>query len=142
MNYEDILKKRYLKRYRKNRALVNRLVLKLQNLDEQIYKIRTTQFTDQPKGGQPLSINELLSDKVDLERRIEMLEKTGRECKTEITGLIDTLEDPRYADVLELFCIDCLDFDSIAYEMGYTRRHCERLYREAIDNIVNDISMT
>lgn len=142
MNYEDILKKRYLKMYRKNRALVDRLVLKLQNLDEQIYKIRTTQFTDQPKGGQPLSINELLSDKVDLERRIESLEKAGRVRKTEITRMIDTLDDPRYVTVLELFCIECLDFDTIAYEMGYTRRHCERLYREAIDNIVNDISMT
>lgn len=135
MNYEDILKKQYLKRYRKNRALITRLYMKLEHLDGEIYKIKTTKFTDQPKGGRPLTINELISDKVDLEHRIELLEKKGREYKAEITRVIDTLDETRHAEILELFCIECLDFDFIADEMGYSRRHCERLYREAIDAV-------
>jgi len=74
-----------------------------------------------------------MSDKMDLEDRIKRLKEKGRELKRTICEEIDSLEDPRYCDVLEMFCIDCMEFDDIGEELGYTERHVISLYSEAIE---------
>jgi uncharacterized coiled-coil DUF342 family protein len=124
--------KRYLKRYRRNAALVDRLKNKLRDLDQRIYTLRSPTVSDMPRGGVPIMIDDLVADKADLEERIKRLTSKGRDLKTEITALIDSLDDVRYAEILEAFFIDCMDFDEIANEMGYTERHVIRLYSEGI----------
>lgn len=123
----------YLKRYRKNILLIDRLEEKLARLDDRIFKIKSTTFGDQPKGGIPISLDELLADKEDLNIRINKLLVRGRKYKQEIEQQIDSLEDVRYAEILEMFFIELKDFEIIADELGYTIRHVIRLYSEAID---------
>ena len=134
------LKKRYLKRYRKNRALINRLKLKIANLDDRIKAIRSPGFSDMPRGGTPITKEDITAEKVDIERRIQRLEAKGKIIKTEILDIIDEVEDPRYAEILESFLIDCKDFGDIADEQGYSVRHIERLYRDSIRAIVEIMS--
>ena len=134
-------KKRYLKRYRKNRALINRLKLKIDNLDDRIKSIRSPGFSDMPRGGTPITKEDLTAEKVDLESRIKRLEAKGENIKNEILDIIDEIEDPRYAEVLESFLIDCKDFGDIAEDNGYSVRHIERLYGEAIKAIVGIMSV-
>ena len=128
-------KKRYLKRYKKNKALIDRLEAKLTDLDERICRIRSPKFSDMPKGGTPVDLADLIDDKLELERRINRLVQKGRSYKSEILDIIDEAEDPRHAEVLEAFLIDCKTFEEIAEESGYTTRHVIRLYSKAVDSI-------
>lgn len=131
-------KKRYMKRYRKNRALITRLKEKVENLDERITGIKSPRFSDMPRGGTPITKEDMIAEKSDIADRINRLEAKGKIIKREILDKIDELEDTRYAEVLESFCIDCVDLDIIAENMGYTTRHIYTLYSEAINEI--DIS--
>lgn len=125
-------KKRSLKRYRKNIACIGRLEEKLMSLDERIKSVRSPNLSGMPRGGTPVSIEELLSDKIDLEKRIERLKGKGKKLKDEILEEIDSLEDPRYCEILESFFIDCIPLEDIAETEGYTIRHVYRLYSEAV----------
>lgn len=125
-------KKRSLKRYRKNLACIKRLEEKLVILDERITAVKSPSLSGMPRGGTPVTLADLVSDKVDLEKRIERLKVKGKKLKSEIYEEIDSLEDPRYCEVLEAHFIEGLTFESIAEEMGYTERHVYTLYSEAI----------
>lgn len=125
-------KKRSLKRYRKNLACIKRLEEKLVILDERITAVKSPSLSGMPRGGTPVTLADLVSDKVDLEKRIERLKAKGKKLKSEIYEEIDSLEDPRYCEVLEAHFIEGLTFESIAEEMGYTERHVYTLYSEAI----------
>lgn len=128
-------KKRYLKRYRKHKENINRLEKKLGLLEDRIMSVRTANFSGMPRGGTPITLDELLGDKIELEKRIARLKKRGRIIKAEILDAIDSLEDSRYIEVLEYYCIDCLSMDDISYETGYTVRHVYTLYSDAISLI-------
>lgn len=125
-------KKRSLKRYKKNLACINRLEEKLILLDEKIKSAKSPNYSGMPRGGTPITVEELLSDKIDLEKRIKRLKVKSKNLKNEILEEIDSLEDPRYCEVLEAFFIDCLSLDDIAEKEGYTVRHIYRLYSEAV----------
>lgn len=125
-------KKRYLKRYRKNIACINRLNNKLYLLTNRIESIKSPSFSGMPRGGVPVTVAELLSDKIELEKRIERLQLKNKKIKSEILEEIDSLDDPRYCEVLEAYFIDCMTISEIAEKEAYTDRHIYRLYDEAI----------
>lgn len=125
-------KKRFLRRYRNNLACITRLEAKLVILDERITSIKSTNLSGMPRGGIPVTLDDLLADKDDLERRIKKLKAKSRDLKRSVYEAIDSIEDPRYCEVLEAHFIECLDFDDIADQMGYTERHVYTLYAEAI----------
>jgi DNA-directed RNA polymerase specialized sigma subunit len=125
-------KKRSLKRYQKNLACIRRLEEKLKLLDERITAVKSPSLSGMPRGGTPVTIADLVGDKVDLEKRIEKLRSKSRDLKASVYEEIDSLEDTRYCEVLEAHFIDGLTFESIAAEMGYTERHVYKLYQEAI----------
>ena len=129
-------KKHALKKYKVNRACVNRLEEKLTLLDERIKSIKSPNYSGMPRGGTPVTIADLLSDKVDLEKRIQRLKDKGKRLKDSIIEEIDSLEDPKQAEVLELFLIDCMTIEEIAEDMGYTDRYIYDLYRDAINELV------
>ena len=125
-------KKRSLKRYKKNNACIDRLEDKLFLLDERIKSVKSPNYSGMPRGGTPVTIEELLSDKLDLEKRIQRLKNKKSMLKDEILEEIDTLEDSRYVEILEAFFIDGISLEDIADNEGYTVRHVYRLYSEAV----------
>lgn len=125
-------KKRFLKRYRKNEALIARLKSKLAFTNDRIYGLRASSLSGMPRGGEPITLEDLVADKQELEARIDRLSEKGRKLRAEILERIDDLDDPRYAEILESFFIDCKDFETIAEEIGFTERHVIRLYSEGI----------
>ena len=125
-------KKRSLKRYRKNLACLERLEKKLEIMSERITSIKSPSLSGMPRGGVPVTIDDLMSDKMDLEGRIDRLRKKSRDLKREVCEEIDSLEDSRYCEILEAFFIDGLSFEDIAEDLGYTERHVINLYSEAI----------
>ena len=125
-------KKTWLKRYRKNQALLDRLEEKLEKIDAKLYRLRSPSYSGMPRGGTAVTVEELLSDKVEMEERINKKAQEGKRIKKEILAKLDELEDPRHVEVLELFCIERKGFPEISDETGYTVRHVIRLYSEAI----------
>lgn len=125
-------RKKWLKRYRKNKAKINRLEEKLFILDERLYSTRSPKLSDMPRGGTPVEKEDLISEKQEIQDRINRLNKKGREIKNEIIEKIDDLEEVKQAEILEAFFIDCKSFEEIAEENGYTERHIIRTYSEAI----------
>ena len=136
-SYQDIetlrsKKKLSLKRYLKNLACIERLEKKLVIMENRITSLKSPSLSGMPRGGVPVTIDDLMSDKMDLEDRIKRLKAKSRELKKAVCEEIDSLEDPRYCEVLEAYFIDGLSFDDIAEELGYTERHVIKLYSEAI----------
>ena len=132
-NVQEIAnKKKSLKRYKKNLKCIDRLVEKFNSLDERIKSIKSPNFSGMPRGSVPVTIDELISDKIELEKRIARLKRKGDNLKAEILDEIDSIDDPRYCSILESFFIDCLTMEEIADIEGYTERHIYRLYNEAI----------
>ena len=128
-------KKRSLKRYKKNYACIGRLEEKLTLLDERIKSVKSPNYSGMPRGGTPVTVEELLSDKIDLEKRIKRLKDKGKKLKDQILDEIDSLEDPRYCEVLEAYFIECKTINEIAEDMGYTEVHIYNLYREAVTEL-------
>lgn len=126
------LKKKSLKRYRKNQACINRLREKLFTLTKKIESAKSSTLSGMPRGGKPVTMDDLISDKMILEGRIKRLEKKQDVYKNQILDEIDLLDDPRYCEVLEGYFIDCLTLDEIAEKEGYSVRHTYKLYSDAI----------
>ena len=141
-NDDEIIrkKKRFLKRYRKNQELIERLESKVDDYDDRLTKMRTAKFSDMPRGGAPgTTVEDLLDKKKETKERIDKLKIKGKIFRREILSKIDDLDSARHADILEAFCIDCMSFNDIAEEKGYSERHVIALYSEAIKRI--DISL-
>ncbi len=137
------LKKRSLKRYRNNLACIDRLEKKIILLDERLTSLRSTNFSGMPRGGTPVTIDDLLSDKVDLENRVKRLKEKNKPIKAKILEEIDSLEDFRYCEVLEAYFIECKSIADIAEEMCYTDRYVYDLYKEAVRELaINNTSVT
>ncbi len=134
-------KKRFLKRYRKNVDCIERLERKKVDLESRIGSVKLPSLSGMPRGGTPVTQADLVSEKIDLEKRIEKLKEKNHKVKEEILEEIDALEDTRYCEVMEAHFIDGLTFERIAEYMGYTERHIYNLYKEAISLlVVMDIS--
>lgn len=129
-------KKRSLKRYKINLACIGRLEEKLTLLDERIKSVKSPNYSGMPRGGTPVTLEELLSDKIDLEKRIKRLKDKCKKLKDQILEEIDSIEDPRYCEVLEAYFIDCMTMPEIALEMGYSERYTYDLYDKAIKILV------
>ena len=130
---EIVRTKRFLKRYRKNLNCTKRLEDKLSLLDDRIKSIKSPSYSGMPRGSVPVTIDELLSDKIDLENRIKRLRAKSKIYKDEILEEIDSLDDSRYCEILESFFIDCISLEDIAEKECYTVRHVYRLYHEAVE---------
>lgn len=128
-------KKRFLKRYRKHQAKIIRLKLKLKNYEDRLTALNSPTLSDLPKGGLPVTKEEILAEKLETEDRIKRLKSIGAQIRAEIIEKIDELENVHQAEVLEAFCIDCKEFIDIAEDIGYSERRVIQIYSEAIECI-------
>ena len=125
----------YLKRYKKNREMIKWLRKRLVSLSSRIEGLKSPGISDMPRGGEHKSKEDLIAEKVDIERRIGRLEAKGKQLRTETLDLIDNLDNFHEAEVLERYLIDCEDFDVIADDMKFSERHVVRLYTSAVGKI-------
>ena len=127
------VKKRSLKKYRRNLLCIGRLEEKLESLDEKIKSIRSPNYSGMPRGGTPITIVDLLADKESLENRIKRIHSKVIKCKRDILDVIDTIENPTHAYILEAHFIQLESIDDIAQSLNYTTTYVYRLYSKAID---------
>lgn len=125
-------KKRSLKKYKKNLSKLSRLEEKLLVLDERIKSAKSPNYNGMPRGGVPITIEDLIADKTELEQRIAKQKVFNRELRGELIEEIDKLDDTKHIEVLELFFIECLTPEEIATELHYNVRTVYRLYSEGV----------
>lgn len=131
-------KKRSLKRYKKNLSCIERLEAKLETLDARMTSVRSPKLSDMPRGAQPVTTEDMILEKIELEERIERLKAKSKKLRSETLEEIDSVEDPRYSEILEGFFIDCKSLEEIAENTGYTIRHVYRLYSEGVTFLALD----
>ncbi|WP_270790078.1 DUF1492 domain-containing protein [Enterococcus diestrammenae] len=136
MKEETKQNKNYLNRYRRYMKRVDKLEEKLFQLDVQIQGLKGRQITDMPRGGVPLTTDDLLIKKEETEHRIQNLLDRSKKIRYEVFDCIDTLEDDRFAEVLELYFIDRLTFEQIADKNNFSLRHVGYLYGMGIDSVI------
>lgn len=131
-------RKRELKRVRRNNELIKRLARKLDVVNQRIYTLKSPEVSGMPRGGDPVTLPDLIADKADLEARIKRLSEKGRRYRTEILEEIDELDiDPKCVEVIELFLVDCNDFAEIAEIVGYSERQVQRYYKTAMTALLS-----
>lgn len=100
--------------------------------------VRSPKLSDMPRGGQPVTTEDMILEKIELEERIERLKAKSKKLRSETLEEIDRVEDPRYSEILEGFFIDCKSLEEIAENTGYTIRHVYRLYSEGVTFLALD----
>lgn len=131
----DQIKHAWLNRYIIKKRRIDGLYKRLRDLKEGS-SIRAVQMTGLPGAKRDTSLTEEQALKaLELEERIQTLEKKARLCRAEILEAIDSLDNPKQADILEKHFILDQSLSSIANDMNYTERHTIRLYSTAVSEI-------
>lgn len=133
MKEETKANKKYLNRYRRYMRRVEKLEEKLYLIDCDLQGMKTKNITDMPQGGQRLTMDDLLVKKEETEHRIQNILDLSKQVKFEVFDCIDTLEDDRFAEILEYYFIDCYTFEQIADKKNYSIRHVGYLYGMGIE---------
>jgi hypothetical protein len=131
-------KKKYLKRYEKNRACVSRLESKLELIESKLNSIKSTNYSDLPKGGLHKGMDDWVAEKIDLKKRIDKLNKRGDTLREETYDIIDTIMEPKLVEIMEYLFIKCYEMEDVADMLGLSKRQVLRRYRDAIDAIEVD----
>lgn len=127
--------KSYLMRYRNTVEHINVLEEKLYLLEDRIQTVRRPVLSDMPKGGTPITTNDLIIQKTELMERISRLLEKASKIRAEIMTAIDTLDNHKQAEILELYFIDQVSIIDIAEVMDRSTRHIFRLYSSGINAI-------
>ena len=128
-------KKYFLKRYRNYLTRINRLEEQLASVNERLVGLQSKVMTDMPGGGLPITKDDLLEKKEELQHRIDTLTNTSKKVRREILDCIDILDDFRFAEILEAYFIELKTLEEIAEEKHYSIRHCGFLYAKALETI-------
>lgn len=129
-------KKRYLNRYNKIRESISDIESQVSDLEARITSLSSPGFSDMPRGGTPVTKAELICRKIELEERLKRFKTKSDVLRRETLDEIDRLIDIRYIKVLESIYIDGRDTVDTASYLGYHSRHVERLYSEAINELI------
>lgn len=135
MKEETKANKKYLNRYRRHMRRVEKLEEKLYLIDCDLQGMKTKNITDMPQGGQRLTMDDLLVKKEETEHRIQNILDICKNIKLEVYDCIDTLEDERFAEILEAYFIDCFTFEEIAEKKNYSVRHVGYLYGMGLESV-------
>lgn len=130
-----VKKKQWLYRYKNNRIKLARLQEKLSTLEARITSIKSPNYSGMPRGGTSVTIDDLLSDKLILLNRIKRLEDKGIEYRHEILEAIDSVENYKYAAVLEHWFIGGASVGDISKAIGYSNTYISKLYSKALKEI-------
>lgn len=128
-------KKSFLKRYRNYLIRIERLEEKLLSIDNQLEGMSSKRISDMPRGGLPVTTDELFYRKDETKKRIQNLIDKSIEVKSEIYEVIDHIDDYRFAEVLEAYFIECKTLECIADEKHYSIRHVGFLYGKGLKEV-------
>lgn len=102
---------------------------RLARLDARLYSPPIKHITDMPRGGQPVTMEALVAEKIELQDRI------NAKCSQRnlIKRAIEAMPQPRDRRILKLIYIDGLSQEATAERISYSVTQTRRYIDEAIE---------
>ena len=115
----------YLKSYRWIEAEIMDDEERLARLDARLYSPGAVKISDMPRGGQPITMESLVAEKIELQDRIN--EKNAR--RRAILESIERMPGERDRRILKLRFVDGMTHEEVAERINYSvmqaRRYCD-----------------
>lgn len=103
---------------------------RLARLDARLYSAPVNRITDMPRGGQPVTMEALVAEKIELQDLINAkCSKRG-----EIKNAIESMPVARDRRILKFRFIDGLTHEAIAEMINYSVTQTRRYYEEALEH--------
>lgn len=120
---------KYLESYKWLNAEIEDDEERLARLDARLYDAPIKKISDMPRGGQPVTIDSLVNQKIELQKQIN--EKCAQ--RKEIIDRIESLRDHRDRRILKLEFIDDLTHEQVAERINYSVAQTRRYYEAALE---------
>ncbi len=103
---------------------------RLARLDARLYTPGAVKISDMPRGGQPVTMQSLVDEKLELQERINA--KNSR--RRAILDAIESMRSERDRRVLKLHFIDNMTHEQVAERINYSVTQTRRYYETALEN--------
>lgn len=128
-------KKAWLNRYANQVRGIERLENKRDILEARITSVRSPTLSGLPRGGKPITVEDLIADKLEIEDRILRLKDKARRVRREILDAIDDIEEVNLCEVMERRYILLQSPEDLAESMGFNTRHIWRILSQGVEAI-------
>ena len=120
---------KYLESYKWLNAEIEDDEERLARLDARLYSPGAVNISDMPKGGQPVTMDSLVAQKMELEERI------NRKCmkRRAVLDSIERMANARDRLILKYRFVDDLTHDEVAERINYSNMQVRRYYEEALE---------
>ena len=131
--------KKILGRYKKLLRMAKTLDRQAQALGDRAETMGSKKISDMPRGGKHATMEDLLAEKADLERRRDGLLEKAQEEKPKVQQYIDRVESERHNHLLYGLYLQDMSVEEVADAEGYSVRQEWRIYKEAHRIVENAI---
>lgn len=123
--------KKILGRYKMLMGMAETLDRQARELGDRAETTGSKKISDMPRGGKHATMEDLLAEKADLERRRDGFLKKAEEEKPKVQQYIDRVESERHNHLLYGLYLQDKSVEEIADAEGYSVRQEWRIYKEA-----------
>jgi len=123
--------KKILGRYKMLMGMAETLDRQARELGDRAETTGSKKISDMPRGGKHATMEDLLAEKADLERRRDGFLKKAEEEKPKVQQYIDSVESERHNHLLYGLYLQDKSVEEIADAEGYSVRQEWRIYKEA-----------
>lgn len=120
----------YLKSYRWIEAEIMDDEERLARLDARLYSPGAVKISDMPRGGQPITMESLVAEKIELQERINV-KNTHRRA---ILESIERMGNERDRRILKLRFVDGMTHEAVAEKINYSVMQTRRYYEAALSS--------
>ena len=130
--------KKILGRYKKLLRAAETFDRQAKELGDRAETMGSKKISDMPRGGKHATMEDLLAEKADLERRRDGLLEKAEQEKQKVQQYIDRVESERHNHLLYGLYLQNMSVEEVADAEGYSIRQEWRIYKEA-HNIIETI---
>lgn len=128
-------KKAYLMKYQLLAKKAERTARKLDQAELELIALKSPSFNDLPKTTTRVTLDDKIARKERLENQFKREIKQASKKRSEIYELIDDLDNPKQAEVLDQYFIQQKTLEAIAEDMHYSISYIIKLYKQGVETI-------
>ena len=112
-----------------------RTARKLDQAELELITVKSPSFNGLPKTTTRVTLDDKIARKERLENQFKREIKQARKKRSEIYELIDDLDNPKQAEVLDQYFIQQKTLEAIAEDMHYSISYIIKLYKQGVETI-------
>lgn len=128
-------KKAYLMKYQLLAKKAERTARKLDQAELELITVKSPSFNGLPKTTTRVTLDDKIARKERLENQFKREIKQASKKRSEIYELIDDLDNPKQAEVLDQYFIQQKTLEAIAEDMHYSISYIIKLYKQGVETI-------